>query len=74
MPAAPPDLLGITEAADLLRVSADLLYTMALKGEVPAFRLVPRGRWRFSRRALLAWFEQRTDEQTAARRAERAAQ
>lgn len=52
-----PDVLTLTEAASLVGVSDD-----RLKAEVDAGRLAGRrlGRtWRFSRRALMAWLEER---------------
>lgn len=48
-----PEVLTLSEAADLLRVDALALATAADRGEVPGRYVM--GRWRFSRLAVLAW-------------------
>ncbi len=48
-----PDVLTLSEAAELLRVGADELEQLASRDEVPARRI--GSSWRFNRDALLAW-------------------
>ena len=48
-----PDVLTLSEAAELLRVDADELEQLASRDEVPARRI--GSSWRFNRDALLAW-------------------
>jgi len=43
------------QAAAYLQVHAATVYRMARAGELPVRKV--RGRWRFSRRQLLAWLE-----------------
>jgi excisionase family DNA binding protein len=54
-PASPsaPDVLTLSEAAELLRVEAGELEQLASRSEVPARRI--GSSWRFNRDALLAW-------------------
>jgi excisionase family DNA binding protein len=52
-PSAAPDVLTLSEAADVLRVGADELEQLASRNEVPARRI--GSGWRFNRDALLAW-------------------
>src|SRR5262245_46046298 len=47
-PAAPPDVLTLEEAADLLRLGPAAARQAAEHGEIPGRRI--GGRWRFSRR------------------------
>ncbi|MGA7450765.1 MAG: helix-turn-helix domain-containing protein [Rhodoplanes sp.] len=42
--------------ADLLKVADKTVYTMAQKGQLPAFKV--RGQWRFKREDIDAWIEQ----------------
>ena len=51
--AAVPEILTLTEAAELLRVDPLVLKDMARRREVPGRRIEVQ--WRFSRSALLAW-------------------
>jgi len=44
---------GLSEAAELLRVSAEELERLAVRGEVPARRI--GSSWRFNRATLMAW-------------------
>lgn len=48
--------LTLPEVAQLLRVAEKTVYTMAQKGELPAFKM--RGQWRFKRADLDQWIEQ----------------
>jgi excisionase family DNA binding protein len=52
------DILTIPEVAELLRVAEKTVYTLAQRGEIPAFKV--GGQWRFSRGAIQAWIDHRT--------------
>lgn len=52
------DILTIPEVAELLRIAEKTVYTLAQRGEIPAFKV--GGQWRFSRGAIQAWIEDRT--------------
>jgi excisionase family DNA binding protein len=54
-PAAIPDVLTLEEAADLLRLGPAAARAAAEAGELPGRRI--GGRWRFSRRRLMAWLD-----------------
>ena len=48
-------ILTLPEVAQLLKVAEKTVYTMAQKGEVPAFKV--RGQWRFKSVDLDHWIE-----------------
>ena len=50
------EILTLPEVARLLKVAEKTVYTMAQKGELPAFKV--RGQWRFKRADLDQWIEQ----------------
>ena len=52
-PSDTPDVLTLSEAADLLRIDSTELDQLALRSEIPARRI--GSEWRFNREALLAW-------------------
>ncbi len=52
----PEEILTLPEVAQLLKVAEKTVYTMAQKGELPAFKV--RGQWRFKRDDIDAWIEQ----------------
>jgi len=52
------DILTIPEVAELLRIAEKTVYTLAQRGEIPAFKV--GGQWRFSRGAIQAWIDNRT--------------
>lgn len=56
------EILTVQEVAALLKVADKTVYTMAQRGEMPAFKV--RGQWRFRRADIDAWIQT----QTAARR------
>jgi excisionase family DNA binding protein len=56
------EILTVQEVAALLKVADKTVYTMAQRGEIPAFKV--RGQWRFRRADIDTWIH----EQTAARR------
>jgi excisionase family DNA binding protein len=49
------EILTLPEVAQLLKVAEKTVYTMAQKGELPAFKV--RGQWRFKRIDLDQWIE-----------------
>lgn len=49
------EILTLPEVAQLLKVAEKTVYTMAQKGEVPAFKV--RGQWRFKSVDLDHWIE-----------------
>lgn len=51
----PDEILTLPEVALLLKVAEKTVYTMAQKGEIPAFKV--RGQWRFKRDDIDAWIE-----------------
>lgn len=51
-------ILTIPEVAELLRVAEKTVYSLAQKGELPAFKV--GGQWRFSRNAIESWIAERT--------------
>jgi excisionase family DNA binding protein len=53
-------ILTLPEVAVLLKVAEKTVYTMARKGQIPAFKV--RGQWRFKRDDIDLWI----DEQKAA--------
>ncbi len=56
-------ILTLPEVAVLLKVAEKTVYTMAQKGQIPAFKV--RGQWRFKHDDIDRWI----DEQTAAAKA-----
>ena len=56
-------ILTLPEVAVLLKVAEKTVYTMAQRGQIPAFMV--RGQWRFKHDDLDAWI----DEQKAATKA-----
>ena len=50
------EILTLPEVALLLKVAEKTIYTMAQKGEVPAFKV--RGQWCFKSTDLDQWIEQ----------------
>jgi excisionase family DNA binding protein len=51
-----PDLLTLTEVADLLKLSDRTVYDMCRRGRLPGVSKVA-GQWRIDRRKLLAWLD-----------------
>ena len=49
----PDEILTLPEVAQLRKVAEKTVYTMAQKGELPAFKV--RGQWRFRRQDLDSW-------------------
>ena len=51
-------ILTLPEVAELLRVAEKTVYSLAQRGEIPAFKV--GGQWRFSRATIQVWIESRT--------------
>ena len=51
----PESILTLPEVAGLLKVAEKTVYTMAQRGQLPAFKV--RGQWRFKRSDLDQWIE-----------------
>ena len=49
------EIFKIKDVANLLKVGEKTVYSMAQKGELPAFKV--RGQWRFSRKDIDEWIE-----------------
>jgi len=58
----PDEILTLPEVAQLLKVAEKTVYTMAQKGQFPAFKV--GGQWRFKRADLDQWIE---DQKAASR-------
>jgi excisionase family DNA binding protein len=56
-PGGEADILSVPEACKFLRVHRNTLYKLIRDGELPAFRLMQGGRWRFRKRDLEQWLE-----------------
>lgn len=54
----PDEILTLPEVAQLLRIAEKTVYTMAQKGELPAFKVGVQ--WRFRRTDLNAWIDAKT--------------
>lgn len=52
------EILTVQDVATLLKVADKTVYTMAQRGELPAFKI--RGQWRFQRSDLGAWIAAQT--------------
>ncbi|HHL45838.1 MAG TPA: DNA-binding protein [Gammaproteobacteria bacterium] len=50
------EVMKVRDVAALLKVGEKTIYSMAQKGELPAFKV--RGQWRFSRKDIDFWIEQ----------------
>jgi excisionase family DNA binding protein len=55
-PAAPPEVLTLAQAAELLQVTEETLAGLAESGELPGRRV--GADWRFARAAVLAWLSE----------------
>ena len=53
------DIISVAEACDFLGVHRNTIYKLIRAGEVPAFRLIKGGRWKFKRSDLEQWLEDR---------------
>jgi len=52
-------IISVAEASDFLGVHRNTLYKLIREGEIPAFRLIRGGRWKFRRSDLEQWLEDR---------------
>jgi len=53
------DILSVPEACRFLSVHRNTLYKLIRAGELPAFRLITGGHWRFRKGDLSEWLETR---------------
>ena len=53
------DILSVPEACRFLSVHRNRLYKLIRAGELPAFRLITGGHWRFRKGDLSEWLETR---------------
>lgn len=53
------EILSVPQACEFLAVHRNTLYKLISEGEIPAFRLTKGGRWKFRRRELEIWLEDR---------------
>jgi excisionase family DNA binding protein len=53
------DILSVPEACRFLSVHRNTLYKLIRAGELPAFRMMTGGHWRFRRGELAEWLETR---------------
>lgn len=58
------DIISVAEACKFLGVHRNTLYKLIQAREIPAFRMMTGGRWKFRRSELEQWLE---DKQTRAR-------
>ena len=57
------EVIPVPEACAILGISRGTLYRLIKMGEIPAFKLSQGGRWRFQRKDLETWLEDRKSEQ-----------
>ncbi|MDW8104236.1 MAG: helix-turn-helix domain-containing protein [Armatimonadota bacterium] len=50
---APPEVMGVQELADYLRISVHTVYRLAEQGRIPGRKVGKR--WRFHREAIVGW-------------------
>lgn len=55
----PKEVLSVPEACAFLGVYRNTLYKLIREGEIPAFRLITGGRWKFRKQDLEQWLEDR---------------
>jgi len=53
------EIMSVPEASNFLGVHKNTLYKLIRVGEIPAFRLMRGGRWKFRRSELEQWLEDR---------------
>jgi excisionase family DNA binding protein len=53
------DILSVPEACRFLSVHRNTLYKLIRAGELPAFRLMTGGHWKFRKSDLSEWLEAR---------------
>ncbi len=54
-----PEIISVRQACKLLNVHRNTLYKLIREGEIPAFRLIRGGRWRFRKQDLEDWLHDR---------------
>lgn len=56
------DILTIREVAKMLKLTEKTAYRLVSEGEIPGFKI--GGSWRFSRKELEKWIENRSSDTT----------
>ncbi len=51
------EMMSVPEASNFLGVHRNTLYKLIREGDIPAFRLIRGGRWKFKRSELEQWLE-----------------
>jgi excisionase family DNA binding protein len=51
------DIISVPEACKFLGIHRNTLYKLIQAGELPAFRMIRGGRWKFRRSELERWLE-----------------
>lgn len=51
------DIISVPEACKFLGVHRNTLYKLIRAGELPAFRMMTGGRWKFRRTDLVQWLD-----------------
>ena len=52
-----PDIISVPDACNFLGVHRNTLYKLIQAGELPAFRMMTGGRWKFRKKELEQWLE-----------------
>ena len=63
------EILTVKEVAGLLKLAEKTVYSMAQKGELPAFKV--RGQWRIRRVDFDAWVEDQSERARSGREGDR---
>ena len=63
------EILTVKEVAGLLKLAEKTVYSMAQKGELPAFKV--RGQWRIRRVDFDAWVEDKSERARSGREGDR---
>ena len=51
------DLISVAEACKFLGIHRNTLYKLIQADEIPAFRMIAGGRWKFRKSELVQWLE-----------------
>lgn len=60
------EILRVAELAQLLKVADKTVYSMAQRGELPAFKV--GGQWRFRRTDIATWIDAQTQSRSSKKR------
>ena len=62
--ASESSIISVPAACQFLGVHRNTLYKLIREGEIPAFKLINGGRWKFRREDLTQWLEDRQARRT----------